>query len=76
MHAVATAGYLGAPGPARGMASYNLACAQAGSKLPDQAAVTLREAIGLNPGVRPNARRDPDLAVLRESVSRASRPDP
>ena len=67
MHAVATADYLGAPGPARGMASYNLACAQAGANLPDQAAVTLREAIGLNPDVRANAGRDPDLAVLRES---------
>jgi len=67
MHGVATAGYLGAPGPARGMASYNLACAQARANLPDQAAVTLREAIGLNPDVRVNARSDPDLAALRDS---------
>jgi hypothetical protein len=66
-HAVATAGYLGTPGPARGMASYNLACAQARTNLPDQAAVTLREAIGLNPDVRANAGSDPDLAVLRDS---------
>ena len=65
--AVATAGYLGAPGPARGMASYNLACAQARAGRPDQAAAALREAIGLNPDVRANAGRDPDLAVLREA---------
>ena len=65
-HAVATAGYLGAPDPARGMASYNLACAQARANLPDQAAAALREAIRLNPDVRANARRDPDLAILRE----------
>lgn len=37
MHAVVTASYLGAPDPARGMASYNLACAQARANLPDQA---------------------------------------
>ena len=64
---VATAGYLGAPDPARGMASYNLACAQARANLPDQAAAALREAITLNPHVRANAGRDPDLASLRES---------
>jgi len=49
------------------MASYNLACAQARANLPDQATVTLREAIGLNPDVRVNARSDPDLAALRDS---------
>ncbi len=63
-HAVATAGYLGAPAPARGMASYNLACAQARANLPDQAAAALRDAIRLNPDVRANARRDADLATI------------
>jgi len=65
-HAVATASYLGAPDPARGMASYNLACAQARASRPDEAAAVLREAIRLNPDVRANARRDPDLALLRD----------
>jgi len=49
--AVSTAAVLDAPAPARGMASYNLACAQA---------------IALNPGVRANAARDADLAPVRE----------
>lgn len=47
------------------MASYNLACAQAKSDRPGEAAAALREAITLNPDVRANAARDPDLAVLR-----------
>jgi hypothetical protein len=64
--AVATAAYLGAPGEARGMASYNLACARARAGLPDGAAAALREAVGLNPAVRANAGRDPDLATLRQ----------
>jgi hypothetical protein len=66
-HAVTTACYLGAPDPARGMASYNLACVQARASLPDQAAASLREAVSLNPDVGGNARRDPDLAVLRDT---------
>jgi hypothetical protein len=64
--AVATAGYLGAPAEARGMAGYNLACAAARAARTDQAAAALREAIALNPAVRANALRDPDLATLRE----------
>jgi hypothetical protein len=64
-HAVASAGYLGAPAPARGMAAYNLACAQAGAGLLDEAAATLATAVALNPGVRANAMRDADLAALR-----------
>jgi tetratricopeptide (TPR) repeat protein len=63
--AVATAAYLRAPGQARGMACYNLACAQARRGLPDQAARTLNEAISLNPDLRANASRDPDLVILR-----------
>jgi len=66
-HAVATAGYLGAPDPARGMAAYNLACGQARANRPDEAAAALREAVTLNPDVRANAARDPDLAILRDS---------
>lgn len=66
-HGAATASYLGAPDPARGMASYNLACAQAGANLLDDAAATLREAIALNPDLVANARRDQDLAGLTAS---------
>ena len=66
-HGVATVGYLGAPGPARGMASYNLACALARAGRLDQAAAALREAVTLNPDVRVNARGDPDLAAVRDS---------
>jgi hypothetical protein len=65
--AVATAGYLDAPAPARGMASYNLACASARAGRLDQAAAALGNAIGLNPDVKANASRDPDLAALRDS---------
>jgi hypothetical protein len=66
-HAVATAAYLGAPDPARGMASYNLACVSARADLPERAVAALRDAITRNPAVRANAERDPDLASLRES---------
>jgi len=65
-HAVTTAGYLGAPDQARGMASYNLACVQARADQPNKAAVALREAIRLNPDLRANAGRDPDLAIVRD----------
>jgi len=67
-HGVATASYLGTPGPARGMASYNLACALARAGRLDQAATALREAVTLNPDVRANARRDRDLAAFRDSA--------
>jgi hypothetical protein len=63
-HAVATAAYLGAPDPAAGMAYYGLACAQAVAGLADLAAVTLTTAVELNPDLRANADRDPDLALL------------
>jgi len=65
--AVATAADLGAPDSARGMASYNLACVLARSGRPDGAVAALAESITLNPDVRANAGRDPDLAVLRDS---------
>jgi tetratricopeptide (TPR) repeat protein len=64
---LAMARYLAAPPAAAGMAGYNLACAQAQAGQPDQAARTLAEAIKANPDLRANARRDPDLEVLREA---------
>jgi len=66
-HAVAAAGYVGAPAPARGMASYNLACARARAGQLDEAAAALTDAITLNPDVRANARRDKDLAAIINS---------
>ena len=66
-HAAATAGYVRAPAPARGMASYNLACALAGAGQLDEAAAALADAITLNPEVRANALRDNDLAGIRKA---------
>ena len=65
--AVETAGRLGAPAPARGMACYGLGCAQARSGRPDDALAAIRQAISLNPELRASAGRDPDLAALREA---------
>jgi tetratricopeptide (TPR) repeat protein len=65
--AVALTASIGAPDLARGMASYNLACARAGAGLLDEAAAAVAEAIALNPNVAANAARDPDLASLRDS---------
>ena len=64
---LAMARYLDAPAAAAGMAGYNLACAQARSGRQDQAARTLAEAVKANPDLAANARRDPDLRVLREA---------
>jgi hypothetical protein len=66
-HAVATAAYVRAPEQARGMASYNLACAHARAGRLEAASAALRETIALNPDVRANAGRDPDLAAVRAS---------
>ncbi len=66
---LAMARYLGAPGPAAGMAGYSLACAQAQAGQLEAAARTLAEAIEANPDLRGNASRDPDLKVLREPIS-------
>lgn len=66
-HAIATADHLGAPAAARGMAAYNLACAQAAAGRLNEAASALTEAVGLNPDLRANALRDSDLAALRAS---------
>jgi hypothetical protein len=66
-HMLATTRYLGAPDQVAGMAAYSLACAQAASGRTEDAARTLAEAITLNPDVRANASRDPDLESLRGS---------
>ena len=66
-HGLATARYLNAPAHASGMAAYSLACAQAQAGKLDSASRTLAEAIALNPDVRVNAERDPDLAPLRNA---------
>jgi tetratricopeptide (TPR) repeat protein len=64
---VAAAADLDAPGPARGMAYYNLACANARAGQQDAAVAAIADAIRLNPDLRANAGRDGDLAVLRAS---------
>jgi hypothetical protein len=66
-HMLATARYLGAPDQVAGMAAYSLACAQATSGRTEDAARTLAAAVTLNPDVRANASRDPDLESLRGS---------
>jgi hypothetical protein len=65
--AVAAASYLNAPDPARGMAYYNLACAQAQAEFASDALASLRQGVALNPDLIANARRDADLAALREN---------
>jgi hypothetical protein len=65
--AVAMASYLNAPEAARGMAYFNLACAEARAARPGDAFGSLRQAIELNPDLRANASRDADLASLRDS---------
>ncbi|HEY2442204.1 MAG TPA: hypothetical protein VGI31_03630, partial [Streptosporangiaceae bacterium] len=63
--AVAWAAYLRAPDAARGMASYNLACAQARAGRAGDAFDALAEAVARNPALRANAARDADLGSLR-----------
>ena len=63
--AVALATFVSAPGPARAMASYNLACAQARAEMPAEALETLGHAIDLNPQLGPKALGDPDLEALK-----------
>ena len=65
--AVAWAAYLDAPDPARGMAGYSLACAYARADRAGDAADALARAVALNPDLRANAARDPDLRQLRDS---------
>jgi hypothetical protein len=64
-HATTLADTLDAPGPARGMARYNLACVQARTGRLDAANDVLGQAIAANPDLTVNARRDPDLEPLR-----------
>ena len=66
-HALATAEYAGTLAPARGMASYNLACALARAGQLDEAVASLADAITLNPDIRANARHDKDLAGVRNA---------
>jgi hypothetical protein len=75
-HAVAAAGYLGAPAQARGMASYNLACAYTAAGRLDTAAAALETAMALNADLRANAARDPDLAPVRDSGQLATLSSP
>ena len=63
--AIAVAEYLGAPEPARGMAHYSLACAQARADQPDAALAELATAVCLNPDLAAKLASEPDLAVLR-----------
>lgn len=66
-HAVSTAGYLGAPSMAVGMAHYSLACTQATLGQGVQAVGSLERAVACNPDLREHARSEPDLAKLREA---------
>jgi hypothetical protein len=65
-HAMTAAGYLGAPAQARGMASYNLACAYTAAGRLDAAAGALDVAVALNADLSAHAGRDPDLAPVRD----------
>jgi len=65
-HLMAAAGYVGAPAQARGMASYNLACAYAAANQIGAAATAVEAAVALNADLRANAARDPDLAAVRD----------
>jgi len=66
-HLLAATRYLGAPDQVAGMAAYSLACAQSVAGRAEDAVRTLAEAIALNPDVRVNADRDPDLQQLRDA---------
>jgi len=71
-HGLATADYLRAPDEARGMAAYNVACAQAKASLLDEAADSVRQTLSLNPGLRGKIGTEPDLAALRDGGHLAS----
>jgi hypothetical protein len=64
-HGLATATYLRAPGHARGMAAYNLACALAMAGRLEEAAASVAETVSLNPGLRAKIGTEADLAALR-----------
>jgi hypothetical protein len=65
-HGLATARYFAVPDEACGMASYNLACAQAKAGHLEDAIAAVAATIGLNPGLRPKLATEPDLAALRD----------
>jgi hypothetical protein len=69
-HAEATAGYLGVPAQAQGMAAYNLACAAARAGQLERAAEAAARAAELNPDLRAKVDSEPDLASLRADSSR------
>jgi hypothetical protein len=64
-HGLATSTYLRAPEQARGMAAYNLACAQAKAERLDEAAASVALTVSLNPDLRGKIGTEPDLAALR-----------
>jgi hypothetical protein len=64
-HAVATANYLQAPEPARGMAYYSLGCTEARLGLVDAARESIGTAVERNSDLRAKATSDPDLISLR-----------
>jgi hypothetical protein len=67
VHALATAGYLGAPPMAIGMAHFSLACIQATLGQADGAENSLRLALACNPDLVTNARSERDLEPLRQT---------
>jgi hypothetical protein len=67
--AVATATFLSAPDAARGMAFYNLACAQGRAGTSSAALEALRQAISFNSQLGPKALGDPDFESLRQDGS-------
>jgi tetratricopeptide (TPR) repeat protein len=64
-HAVATANYLRAPDPARGMAYYSLGCTEARLGLADAARASIDIAVEHNRDLHAKAASDPDLISLR-----------
>jgi hypothetical protein len=65
-HAVATAEYLHAPDPSRGMAWYSLACTYAALGTTDGAIEALVQAAALNSDLRARIATEPDLETVRE----------
>jgi hypothetical protein len=65
-HGLATASYLRVPDEVRGMAAYNLACAQAKADQLEEAAASVRATLAFNPGLRAKIDTEPDLAALRK----------
>jgi len=64
--AVATAEYLHAPDPARGMAWFSLACTYAAADTTDGAVEALEHAAALNEDLRARIATEPDLETVRQ----------